>query len=174
MIDDMSPLMRRFLALGLFLLIILLLYSAVLGPSISRMNASRDRLADSQYRLAKLQQLANRQEPPAIQPVPPGLIFTAKNMQMAQAQMLGQLQMMAKENGLATSSLRPLEKQPIASLIAVEFVFSGPEVQMMTFIERLENASPMLRLRSWKVETNETQPEQVTLTATLIAAWQKT
>jgi Type II secretion system (T2SS), protein M subtype b len=171
MIEDMSPLAQRILAVGILVLALLLGFQLVASPLIERMQLSREALADSRYRLHKLESLASQPEAMAGQPVEPGLLIAAPNVKIAQAQLLGQISRIASSTGASVQKVEVLEKQALPSLVATKIELSGNEVSIISFVGQLEGARPMMRLRDWRLQADDDNSGQLKLSAKVFASW---
>lgn len=173
MIGDMSPFAQRILALGILLLVALLTVQLMVIPVFERMVVSRDTLADSRYRVAKLESLDARPELPKGQTIEPGLLISAATAQQAQNQLLGQVSRTASATTVIVQKGEPNRGQALASITAANIELSGSEASVILFIDQLEAARPMMRLRAWRINIMPDSPGQLRLTATVVASWEQ-
>lgn len=173
MIEDMSPFAQRILAVGILILGLLLGFQLIASPLIERMQLSREALADSRYRLHKLENLANQPEAMLGQPVEPNLLIAAPNAKMAQAELLGQVSRIANTTGASAQKMEALDKQALPSLVAAKIELSANEVSIISFVDQLEAARPMMRLRDWRLQDADDDSGQLKLSATVLASWEQ-
>lgn len=173
MIEDMSPFAQRILAVGILILALLFGFQLVASPLIERMQLSREALADSRYRLHKLETLANQPEAILGQPVEPNLLIPAPDVKIAQAQLLGQVSRIANATGASAQKVEALEKPGLPSLVAVKIELSGTEVSIISFVGQLEAARPMMRMRDWRIQATDDNLGQLKLSATILASWEQ-
>ena len=173
MIEEMSPFAQRILALGILLLGALLTLQLIVTPLLERVAVSRDALADSRYRLAKLESLDARPDMPKGQAIEPGLLILAATAQQAQNQLLGQISRIASATTVIVQKGQPQTTQTLASVAAANIELSGSEASVMLFIDQLEAARPRMRLRAWRIDIIPEKPGELRLAATVVASWEQ-
>lgn len=173
MIEDISPFAQRILAVGIFVLALLLGFQLIVSPLAERMQLSREALANSRYRLHKLQSLASQPEAIMGQPVEPGLLIAASNVKMAQAQLLGQVSRIASAAGVTVQKVEAPDRPALPSLVTAQVELLANEGSVIAFVDQLEAARPMMRLRDWRIEVADDNTSTLKLNATLLASWEQ-
>lgn len=151
MTDNLSPLARRALAFGLFLLGLLILVDLV-GTVAGRTKSAADRLEDARHQLARLEAIRSRPAPPQGPPPPPGSAWNAPRFETAAALAAAAAGAAAAVAELPLESAEPSPPDPANSnLIRLSIRIAGPEDRLLRFVSALERGSPTLRLLSWRI-----------------------
>ena len=151
MMESFSPLSRRIVALGLLALLVLLALKAA-ATLAGGLSGSLEELEDSRFRLAKLEAIRARPLPPRPPAPPQHLYFTAGSHGEVVAQVQGLLNGAAASTNLALTRVSPLPQMPHdPALVQVALSAQGPELSLLEFIAQIENGSPAVRLRDWRI-----------------------
>jgi hypothetical protein len=152
MIDELTPVTRKFVAVSLLLLFILLFWTLIILPVYERMANSVNGLADTRYQIAKLESIRNRPEPVSGNALTPGSLISAKTHAQAEAILAARVQALIVPASGVTNIIKPLGPEPVVSVAAIEVNIEGDEQAIIALIEQIENALPLMRLRSWSIE----------------------
>ncbi|MEP2990034.1 MAG: hypothetical protein ABJN65_01180 [Parasphingorhabdus sp.] len=152
LLQGFSPFTRKFLALGILFLGLFFFWTVIASPVVSQMSASLTELNDTRFQRMRLEQIQNR---PAVEPTgnfPTNLVLAAGSAEEAQAAFAAQINAVASQNTMDMAlAPRPLTKG--SQLIAFDVSVMAPEVNIVKFINSLERASPMMRLRNWQIDS---------------------
>jgi len=184
-LSDLSPAMRKLLAIALLFFGIFILWSLVVGPVISQTDASLTKLQDARFQLTRLENLQARPEPEKAEALPAGILLEAKSREDAAALAQSYVNGLAAQNELQLASLNLRPEIKGSKIIAFDFAILGDEVAITDFINRLESDSPLMRFKSWQIEASEpvmvnegeasppvTDP-RVQFSGQIVAAWMK-
>lgn len=171
MIEGLSPPARRAAALGLLVLALLLaleLGSALIGGAGESLGA----LQDARMREARLEGIRNTPEAEPAPPIPPGSAFAApSHSEAAQAAAEAIAAAAGREEIALESAAAAPQDASNPNLLRIELLASGPEEALLRFIAAVEQGSPAVRLRAWRIERGAGEPVPLRLQATALAAW---
>ena len=182
---DLSPAMRKLLAIALLFLGTFILWSLVVGPVISQTDASLTKLQDARFQLARLENLQARPEPERAEALPAGILLEAKSREDAAALAQSHVNGLAAQNGLQLANLNVRPEIKGSKIIAFDFAVLGDEVAITDFINRLESGSPLMRFNSWQIDAAEPSmvnegeagpsvaDSRVQFSGQIVAAWMK-
>lgn len=171
MIEQMSPLTRRIVAVGLLILLLLVALQAVVVPLAGALGNQRAELTELSARHARLAATAKRLLPDT-STVPPGLAITAPDPARAGGRLEALL-----AGGASIAGVK-LDQTPAHSLagqqrlIGSEIVVTGPEAGVTNFVSLVEHGSPTLRFRHWQLVAGDSAQAPVRFTGLVVAAWE--
>ncbi|MEP3226282.1 MAG: hypothetical protein ABJO01_09925 [Parasphingorhabdus sp.] len=151
-LQQLSPAMRKFLALATLLFVSLFIWNVIITPVAAQMEASLSKLQDARYQRMRLEQLAAQPAPPRSDPLPAELLAVAATPQQASAQISSYLNGLAAQNDLQVANITSHSGLKGAKLLAFDFALIGEELALVRFINALERGAPMIRLRSWQID----------------------
>lgn len=152
MMNELSPITRKFVAITLLFFALLLFGTVLILPLWERMSNSIEALADTRYQLEKLEVMRNSPPLPRGKILRKGSLIAAKRHEQAEAILAAKVQNITLLSGNITKSIRPLGQGAIGSVVAIEISVEGDEQALIGLIEQIENAEPLMRLRSWQIE----------------------
>ena len=184
-LSELSPAIRKLLAIALLFFCLFVLWSLVIAPIISQTDASLTKLQDARFQLSRLENLQVRPEPEKAEPLAAGILLEAKSREDAAALAQSYVNGLAAQNELQLASLNLRPEIKGSKIIAFDFALLGDEVAITDFINRLESGSPLMRFKSWQIEASEpvmvnegeasppvTDP-RVQFSGQIVAAWIK-
>jgi len=170
MIEQMSPLTRKIVAVGLLVLLPLLAFQYVIGPLVGGIAGQRDELAALRTREARLRATIHRRLPKASS-VGPAQSVSAVN----EAQATQRLQaMLAGDAAVAGATLQlgpPCAPQAPPESLCVQIAVSGSEASVSHFLSLVEHGVPIIRFRVWQLASGPGGDNQLHLTSRALAAW---
>lgn len=184
-LSELSPAIRRLLAIALLFFGLFILWSLILAPIISQTDASLTKLQDVRFQLTRLENLQARPEPEKAEPLAAGILLEARSREDAAALAQSHVHGLAAQNGLQLASLNLRPEIKGSKIIAFDFAILGDEVAITDFINRLESGSPLMRFKSWQIDASKpvmvnegeasppvTDP-RVQFSGQIVAAWMK-
>jgi len=172
MIDALSPLSRRLIAVSLLLLALITILNLVVVPLWQWNSDNLDDLALARTRLARMQAIMAAQEPAKGDPVPATAMVVAGTRDAASATLTAAVQASAARaqiTPLAVAPVPPLGRQ--AGKIAIDISASGPETNLVELLADIESSSPAIRLERWSVVAGDTPDLPAHLEARAVALW---
>lgn len=171
MIEQMSPLTRRIVAVGLLILVLFIALQLIVLPLAGALRDQRAELTELSARHARLAATAKRLLPDA-STVPPGLAITAPDPARAGARLQALLAGSASIAGVKLDQTppHPLAGQP--RLIGSEIVVTGPEAGVANFVSLVEHGSPTMRFQHWQLVAGDRTQTPVRFTGLVVAAWE--
>lgn len=170
--NQLSPLMQRISAIVILILLIFLSVILIIMPIIGQMNISLDKLNDTRWQLSKLDSINSQKEPNVGTILDPSITLAAVNKEEAQTSLQSYLQSMVISNGAQLDNIILAERE-MESLVTIGAKISGSEISVTRLLANIENAQPLLRVKSLEFITNEEQPGQISIDVVMIAAWRK-
>lgn len=171
MTEQLSPLTRRIVAIGLLVLVLLILVQWVVVPIIQTIGDQRDDLATLRNRHARLVATAKRLLPDA-STMPPGLAIGATDSTAAGHRLQALLAGSASIAHVALSPGNITALPGTAHLVGAEIVVGGTEAEVTRFVSLVEHGSPALRFRHWRLSPREGASDAVQFSGQVIAAWE--
>lgn len=184
-LSDLSPAMRKLLAIAILFFGVFILWSLVFAQVISQTDASLTKLQDARFQVARLESLQARPEPEKAEALPAGILLEAESREDAAALAQSYVDGLAAQNDLQMASLNLRPEIKGSKIIAFDFEILGDEVAITEFINRLETGSPLMRFKSWQIEAAESEMEndsnaspsmpdpRVQFSGQIVAAWMK-
>lgn len=128
------------------------LLNVIVLPLGSLVSDSLSQLADARFRLAHLEAIKARPEPPEITPLPSQTYLTAENEAEAIAQLQTRLTALAAQFQLRLDAISAAQTEPPKSgRIALSLGVIGAQDQVLSFVNSLEREQPLVRLRTWRL-----------------------
>lgn len=184
-LSELSPAMRKLLAIAILFFGLFILWSLVLAPVVSQTDASLIKLQDTRFQLARLENLQARPEPEKADALPVGLLLEAVSRDEAASLVQSYVNGLAAQNELQMASLNLRPEIKGSKIIALDFAILGDELAITDFINRLESGLPLMRFKSWQIESSEpvvategepspsmTDP-RIQFSGQIVAAWMK-
>ncbi len=184
-LSELSPNMRKLLAIAMLFFGLFILWSLILAPVLSQTEASLTKLEDTRFQLTRLEDLQDRPVPEKADPLPAGLLLEAISRDEAAAMAEAYVNGLTAQNQLQMASLNLRPEIKGSKIIAFDFAILGDEVAITNFINRLESSSPLMRFKSWQIEASEpampTESEpgpsatdpRIQFSGQIVAAWLK-
>jgi hypothetical protein len=147
--EQLSPITRKTVAVGLAVLLLLLAIQYVVVPLASAIGSQRDELASLRQREAQLRAVIE-QPMPAASHVPAGLAIGAASLPEARQRMQALLAGDAAVAG-ATLQLGAACPSDDPRQLCVEIDASGSEASVARFLSLAEHGPPAARFRSWQL-----------------------
>jgi len=179
-LEQMSPLTRRIVALGILVLLLLGLLNLIVVPLFSAVSANAGALEDSRFRRERLEALQARPAPPPSQPVAPDLYFSSPDRDAAAAMVTAAINAAAARSQIAVENLaiQP-EEAGAKQTLSLSLAARGNEEALVSFINEIERGQPLLRFRTWAIAGSapagapapSPAPAETRLTGTLLAVW---
>jgi len=170
MIEQMSPLTRRIVAVGLLVLAILLIVQYVIAPLAGGISGQRDELAALRIREARLRATIRRPLPKASS-LGPAQVVEARNETQATQRLQALLAGDAAVAG-ATLQLGPPCTPPASpGSLCAQIAVSGKEASVSHFLSQVEHGNPVIRFRVWQLTSGQGDDSQLCLTGRALAAW---
>lgn len=152
MMDSLSPVTRRIVAVGLLVIAVLLLLNLVVLPLTDRYSARQTEIADARRQLASYRQilargpaLKQRAEQIRRDPSRRRGFLTAASPALAGARLENMLKAIVQKNG---GTMRSTRMQPQTGdgpeRVRVTLDFTAHPEALLTIIQRIENAVPWL------------------------------
>lgn len=171
--SELSPFMRRILAIGILLLFLLCAIEFIVIPINGKIETSRDALADSRYEIIRLQGIIDRPDPPAGKALNPSLLLKAANHEEAQNALQNLLANLAAQNNIEITTIFATDDKPLTGLITANISVAGDEISVTNFLTQIENNQILMRMVDWNIEYDEDAPNQVKFSSRLLASWEK-
>jgi Tfp pilus assembly protein PilO len=172
MIDQMSPLSRRIVAVGLLVLLVLLLVQYVLAPLASAIVDQRDALTALRARETRLQATARRTLPNASD-VQPGQAIIAPSPSQGAQRLQALLAGKAALAGVSVQLGPPCAPKDEPALLCADLAVSGTEADMARFLNSVEHGAPVIRFRMWQLTPGQGVDTQLHFNGRAVAVWQK-
>ena len=152
MIAGFSPFTQRLLALGILFFLGLGLLNLIILPLYAAIGNELALLADTRFRLAHLEQIQARPNPPELQSVPTSFFIVAPSEQAAATQLQTQLNAFGARFQVKVTA-KPVQPSPGSqrSLVEVSLTVQGGEGQVLSLLNGLEQGQPMIRLKTWRL-----------------------
>lgn len=170
MIEQMSPLTRRIVAVGLAVLLILIAIQYAIVPLAIGIGERRDELASLQTREARLRATIRRPLPKASS-VPPAQTVNAANAMHATQRLQALLAGDAALAGVTLQLGAPCASKTSPTLLCVQIAVLGPEAGVSHFLSQIEHGAPAIRFQSWQLAAGQGSDNQLHMTAQARAAW---
>jgi hypothetical protein len=172
MIDALSPLSRKVIAVALLLLCLVTLLNMIIVPLWQSCSDNLDDLATARWRLAQMRGIASEQMPEQGDAVPATAMIISPNRDGAMATLIGAVGASAAKTKIVSPSITPVA-QAIgpATKLAVDVVASGSEVDLVAFLADIEGSSPAIRLQRWSVIAPDVPGAPAHIEARAVAIW---
>lgn len=171
MIFGFSPQIRRFIALAVFLLFMLISVEFIIIPAIEHISNKKNELENSRFELSRLRNIADWPNPPEGQVIEDDLILRAKDRTEALNLYRNYILSLANQRGIALNITLPDSESNIDENIITTISLTGPENSVMLLIADIENGRPLVRFHNWKIQYEESSGNFVTLNSELITSW---
>jgi hypothetical protein len=155
MIDQLSPLTRRIVAVGLLVLIVLLAVQLIIAPLFSAIGDQRAELADLRARRVRLEATKARLLPDG-STMAMALAIAAPDRAAAQLRLRA---LLTGSAGIAGVTLVATASSATADRprdVAIDLSASGTEAALTTFASLVEHGTPLIRFRHWQIGRDET------------------
>lgn len=151
----LSPLARRFVALGLALLALLGVLSLIVGPLVDATHAALDRLAMTRMALARARAIAAAPASPAIASFPRAAAIVARSAVAAREQLAGYVTAQAAASALQIT-LHDLPKAQVKAPapIEIQLTITGPRDALLTWMSKLETGTPAIRFVHYQLSSD--------------------
>jgi len=170
--EQFSPLTRRFLAIALLLLAVLVLLQVIILPVASGLQQSLSGLKDSRFERARLEALAARPVLDRRAPVDPAMLIRATTRDQAAQLLVGRLsQIIVAAGPLLRTETLTAEAVASPQIASASVKLVGPETAVTRFIASAEGGRPLVRFRDWRLEPVSDQPGQVRFSARVMSVW---
>lgn len=83
-----------------------------------------------------------------------------------------QLRRTAARTGTLIEATEPLEPPPGSPIMLFRMAASGQEKALLSFVEEIENGTPMMRFASWRIEASNAADGAMRLEARVAAVWE--
>lgn len=170
MMSGFSPLTRRFLAIALVVLALLLGWTLIVQPLAGQTERSLSRLEQSRFLLARAEGLVAAPLPDAQAALPPGLAYRASDRAAATDAFSAQVAALLLGGAASVEAITPIDGKGSTPL-AMQLVVIGPEADVARFIAAAERARPIIRFADWRLEVADPAAGTVKFSATALAAW---
>lgn len=171
MIRNFSQPVRRIIAIGMLLFLLLLAIAAAQGLARS-VGEALGGLGDARFRSARLAALAQRPPSPPGQPVPRDMLFRAPTAEAAQAELAGRIVAAAASTQVTLDAPAPLPPDPRKpALVSLSLAAAGPEQAVLSFVSQLEQGRPAIRFSRWSLTASG--DNMLRFQATAAAGWEK-
>lgn len=172
MIDNFSPLTRKFIAVAILFLGIMACLNVLIIPTIGLISSQLERLADTRFQRARLEEIQDRPLPAPGDPIPANLYIRAPSAEVAQSTFVALINELASHNSvsLEQAAIVPADASTPQRL-AIDLSVAGPELALTSFINGLEAQRPMIRLVSWKVTAGDATQAPTRLSGRAVAVW---
>jgi type II secretory pathway component PulM len=171
MIETMSPPARRIIALCILILLALFAAVGIVAPLARALSETSERLGEARFQLARLEALAQRPVPNPGRKLPSGLFLRAANPTLASSAFDALLNASAGRNGIAITGVNITPDGPSGKRLQASFSASGPEVNVIRFIQELEQGQPLVRFRTWRLAPAEGDKPELRLDAIALLVW---
>ena len=101
MIDNFSPLTRKFIALAILFFVLMFCVIIVILPAIGLISAKLDRLAEARFQKARLEEIQDRPLPARGNPIAADLYLHATSPEAAQSALVAILNQLASSNSVS-------------------------------------------------------------------------
>jgi hypothetical protein len=170
MMNGFSPLTRRIVALGIFVLLLLLAINLA-GQISAGLSDRLDALQQSRFRLARLEAVRARPAARAVA-VSNAPTFRAASHADAAEQATAAVNAAAAVSQLQSPSISVLPQDlSNPALLQLSIAASAPEPVILAFVSELERGTPAIRLGNWSIDGGGTGAAGATLQAVALAAW---
>lgn len=170
MIHGLSPQVRRILAVGLAVLL-LLLGGSLIAKLANATGEALDDLEDARFRSARLTALSQRPPTAAGTPIPEDLLFRGPALEAAQIDFAGRIAAAAANAQLTLDPAPALPPDGISPALRMPIAATGPEQSLLSFVNQLEQGRPVIRLSSWRIAP-QADPALLRIEGVAIAAWE--
>lgn len=151
--NTLSPTQSRILAIGILLLVLILLFSLVVGPLVNRFISDGETIDDLELQLARYQSLAaelesSQQQLQALQAENPAqdLYLPEQKAALASARLQQHLNRLLDQNGgqvISTQDL-PLSRDEPLTGVGIQVQIRAEIAQLVKLLYGLENSKPLL------------------------------
>lgn len=173
MSSDFSPLTRKVLAIGLLILALLLVWTVILSPLFSALGSSLTELDNARFQRLRLEQIETRPTPEKAATLAPDIVINAQSKTEASDQFTVHFSSLANGNGLQTVSVVQTNNDQTGKLVGVEFALSGPEENIVKFINIAEKSAPNIRFRNWQITAIDANDPNLQFSGQALAGWTK-
>lgn len=170
-VESLSPLLRRILALGLALLAALLLWSVAVAPVVEAVSASRNAFAESRFRLARLQRMADAPPPPAPPAQLQGQIFRAPDRKAAEARLTALLRDLAQRQQLRLEAAAVPASAGQPGVIDCEIIVEGPAAMLTQWLYAIESGELLMRFDRAEMTSDGKAGGMARLSGRLSVVW---
>lgn len=173
MIDQVSPLTRRVVAIGLLVLILLVGLQGIIVPLISGISDQREELAILRDRAAHLKDINDRPLP-AMSALPAHAAIKAMAAGPALERLRAAISQAAAASGVILNGVAPPSTAVPAQHLDLDLSATGSEEALTQFIGLLEHGDPLMRWESWRIQPESAAGRPLTLSGRVVAAWERT
>jgi len=161
--NQLTPTQNRLLAIGILLLVLILLFSLVIGPLIGRFVSDGENIADLELQLARYQSLAaelesSQQQLRRLQSENPAsdLYLPEQKAALASARLQQHFNQLLDQSGgqvLSTQDL-PLSRDEPLPGVAIQVQIRAEIEQLVRLLYGLETSKPLLFLNDLEIVAN--------------------
>ncbi len=161
--NQLTPTQNRLLAIGILLLVLILLFSLVIGPLIGRFVSDGESIADLELQLARFQSLAaelesSQQQLQRLQSENPAsdLYLPEQKAALASARLQQHFNQLLDQSGgqvLSTQDL-PLSRDEPLPGVAIQVQIRAEIEQLVKLLYGLETSKPLLFLNDLEIVAN--------------------
>ena len=173
MIEQVSPLTRRIVAVGLLILVLLVGLQGILLPLASRISDQREELAILRDRAAHLKDINDRPLPP-MSALPAHAAIKAIAAGPALERLRAAISQAATASGVTLNGVAPPSSAGPAQHLDLEVSATGSEEALTQFVGLLEHGDPLMRWESWRIQPGSATDQPLTLSGRVAAAWERT
>lgn len=177
MMTQFSPLSRRIIAIGILVLMLLLLIR-LLTPLASMMAESLSALEDSRFRLARVEAIRSQPAPSMGEEVPSDFYLIAASREIAADMLIATINAKAQQYEVRIDAIGLSDGVPgDAQRVDVSLTATGEQEKLLSFINDLEQARPLIRFGTWALASLDqmpgdgSTPVQLQFTGTAMAVW---
>jgi len=170
MIEQMSPITRRIVAVGLVILVVLLAGQFLLLPIGEAIADQHDDLSALRSRRARLVATARRLMPDS-STMPPGLAVAATDPASAGKRLQALLSGSAATAGVTLTQGVALPVAGSSRILGINLVATGTEAGLSSFASLVEHGSPVIRFQHWRMTMSDA-PTTMHFEGFAVAAWQ--
>ena len=156
MMASFSPFTRRVVAVGIFVLALLVLVNLIALPVYALTDSRLSGLEDARFQRARLEAIAARPPLPRSEPVPASLYLTASDRDRAADALIAAIGALAGRYEVQLDSIAPAAADPARpGAIAVTLAAHGEHDKMLAWINELERGAPAVYFPVWRLGQSE-------------------
>jgi hypothetical protein len=156
MMAPFSPVTRRVVAVGIFVLALFGLINLVALPVYALTASSLSGLEDARFQRARLEAIAARPPLPRSEPVPASLYLTAPDRERAADALIAAIGAAASRYEVQVESIAPAAADPARpGAVTVTIAARGEHDRMLAWINDLERGTPAVYFPIWKLAQSD-------------------
>jgi len=170
MMEGLSPVSRRVVAVALLLLAMISTVNLIALPLIEWTQMALNDLENARLREQRVTAAANSQAPSFGNPIPAELLVIADNQATAFDQVTGVVSAVAAKNEVRVDGISPALTGG-GNRVAFDIKGSGSETSLVKMLSELEVGSPTVRCESWTILAPDAPEAPAKFLARGIAVW---